>query len=219
MKLFRRKTVIGAILAPTLIIATACTSAVEATASYAGGKSGSSSSSKSSSNQSSSSSSSNKSSTSSTQGSSGSTSGSTDPQDPTGAAKAPSEPFKYKNGVTITVGDAVAATIDGTFSTETGRNIPVVIDNASTSVLNMSSYRFDSTVYCGSAFGDSAYIFPSPPDTGPATLAGGQKQTYTLPVGVKKTDLGGPCLVTVIFKVDNVDQSSIDPAKFLLTVK
>lgn len=218
MKLSARRTVISAILAPGLILATACTSAVDATASYAGGKSGSSSASKSSDNNSSSDQASDNNSTSSDQSSSDSGSSSSDPQDPTGAAKAPSEPFKYKNGVTVTVGDAVAATIDGTFSSETGRNIPVVIDNASSSTLDMTSYRTQSDVYCGSAFADSAYIFPSPPDTGPEMLPGGQKQTYTLPVGVKKTDLGTQCLVTVIFSVTNVDQASIDPAKFLLTV-
>lgn len=213
MKLSVRKSVIGAVLASGLMVATACTSAVDATGSYGGDKTGPSTSSSKSSSSSNSSSDESSSADSSSSGA-----GSTDPQDPTGAAKAPSEPFKYKNGVTITVGDAVPATIDGTFDSESGRNIPVVIDNASSSVLDLTDYRSASNVYCGADYQDSAYIFPSPPDTGPASLAAAQKQTYTLPVGVKTVDLGKQCLVTVIFSVAGVDQSSIDPAKFLLTV-
>ena len=209
-----RAVAISAAVGVSLLGVSACTSAVEGSASYAGG--GPSSSSKSSSE--SSTSSSEPSSSSGESSSSTAGGGGSGPQDASDAEKAPDNPFKYKNGVEVKLGVPTPKEYSLLLSGEEGREFPVTVTNPSASSIDMSSYRPDSSVWCGTNYGNEEYIFSSEPETGPVTLAAGATGNYAMPVGVKKADIGSECVVSIVFQVEGVSSTDVTPAKFVITV-
>jgi len=137
------------------------------------------------------------------------------------AAQAPDQPFSYKNGVEVKLGSPTPKDYPNAgdvLSDEEGREFPITITNPSDKTIDMSSYRDQSTVNCGSNYSSSQWVIDDAPETGTPTIAPGASSTYTLGVAVQKTYLGTKCLVSIIFAVDGVDASSIDPAKFVITV-
>ncbi len=224
-KTMNRAVAISAALGAALFGISACTSTVKGAASPAdtgsstsGGSSASSGSSGSSSSGSGGSSGNSGSSGSSSSSSSGSGGGGGGPQSPEDAAQAPGESFSYKNGVAVKLGSPAPKDYDGVLSSEEGRAFPFTVTNPSDKTIDMSSYRSQTKVYCGDNFGNSEWIFNSAPEVGPPTIGPGATGNYELAVAVKKKDLGSQCVVSIIFAVQGVDATSIDPAKFVVTV-
>lgn len=223
-KTMNRAVAISAALGAAVFGVSACTSTVKGAASPAdtgsstsgGGSASSGSSGSSSSGSSGSSGSSDSSSSSSSAGGGGG-----GPQSPEDAAKAPNEPFKYKNGVEVKLGSPAPKDYPGAgnvLSDEEGRAFPFTVTNPSDKSIDMSSYRSQTTVYCGDNFGTSEWIIDNAPEVGTPTIAPGATSNYELAVAVKKNDLGSECVVSIIFDVQGVEATNIDPAKFVVTV-
>ncbi|PRZ40593.1 hypothetical protein CLV47_11516 [Antricoccus suffuscus] len=226
-KTMNRAVAISAAMGAALFGIAACTSTVTGTASHApgastsGGSSTSSGGSGSSSGGSSSSSSDNSSSPDSSSSSSSAGGGGGGPQSPQDAAKAPGEPFKYKNGVEVKLGTPVPKDYPNAgdvLSDEEGRAFPITVTNPSDKTIDMSSYRSKTKVYCGDNFSNSEWVIDDAPEVGTPTIAPGATSNYELAVAVKKTDFGSQCVVSIIFAVEGVDATSIDPAKFVIAV-
>ena len=221
-KTMNRAVAISAALGAALFGISACTSTVKGNATAAqdgsstsGGSSASSGGSGSSSGSSGGSSASGPSVSSSSSGGSGGGGGSQSAED---AAQAPDQPFKYKNGVEVALGVPTPKDYDGVLSTEEGRAFPVTITNASDKIIDMSTYRDHTSIYCGADFDSSAYVFDDEPEVGTPTVGPGATSTYELSTAVRKKDLGSECVVSITFAVEGVSASSIDPAKFVITV-
>lgn len=221
-KAINRAVAVSAALGAALLGLSACTSTVKGSASPAdtassssGGGGSSASSDDSGGSSSSGSDNSGPSISTSDSGSGGSGSGADD------AAQAPDEAFSYKNGVEVKLGTPTPQDYPNAgdvLSDEEGRAFPITITNPSNETIDMSSYRDETTVYCGDDYTSSEWVIDDAPETGTPTIAPGGSSNYTLGVAVKKSDLGGKCLVTVIFAVNGIDSSDIDPAKFVITV-
>lgn len=206
-----KKTIAGAATAVgILLFGAACSSTVSGSATYSGEGATSSSEESSSSKKSSSS----EETTEETSSASGGGSLSTDPNNQ--PVQAPDQAYQYTNGVKVSLAAPITDdNLDGMLSDETGRIINITIENPSSSTIDMSSYRNDSTVECPGSGSQWILNYASSDDTGPAELTGGQSGTYRLEVAIKKDSVGVPCLVSIIFDVP--DASSVDEANFLMT--
>ena len=131
-----------------------------------------------------------------------------------GTAAAPDVPYSFKDGTTVKLDAAIEDnTISGLLSNEGGRVLPFHVANQSDFTLDLSSTALYADVDCA---GSSAYVFPSAPIVGPEQLATGQIGDYQLEIGLKKTDIGKTCTITIPFEAPGA--TSVDTATFSMVL-
>lgn len=131
------------------------------------------------------------------------------------AAAAPDQPYSYTDGTTVKLdAPTVNDNISGLLSHETGRVLPFHIDNKSKWTLDLSSTATFAEIDCQ---GSDQYVFPFEPLGGPEQLAPGQKGDYQLSVGLKKSDVGKNCTITIPFETTDYSVD-VDVATFTMTL-